>query len=29
MEYKQKAARESFEALSQLAAESEELGLGL
>ena len=29
MEYKQKAARESFEALSKLAAESEELGLGM
>lgn len=29
MEYKQKAARESYEALSRLAAESEELGLGM
>jgi excisionase family DNA binding protein len=29
MEYKQKAARESFDALTKLAAESEELGLGM
>ena len=29
MEYKHKAAKESYEALRKLAAESEELGLGL
>lgn len=29
MEYKQKSARESYEALCKLAAESEELGLGM
>lgn len=29
MEYKHKSAKESYEALSKLAAESEELGLGM
>lgn len=29
MEYKQKSAKESYEALSKLASESEELGLGM